>query len=645
MSKKFVLGTAICMLLSPTIVGATPTHWEFQGRFTSVSGSEAPAGVAPGTPFRIVVGFDTAATLGSTQAGSESGFRYNYSSPMRWQIYAGAECNPCDVSFPSGNIILRDNFSSAPGVPAVDGYSFGGIDDDTDLSLTMRGTTTDIVNGPGLAVEPDPRLADLEIAGLEVCGPFNPYTCARIALTGEIDAVIRPTYGTGYLFTARDCRIPNVNPGDSLPYDCVNGGRFVNGAFVSSARQQRWQAPNGGNNGGGVGAGSYSGTHTPVASDVDLSWEDGQSWHTILMGQLGLDPTASLGSMYGEISFGGPLALPLIRGNSFPSDVSRTNSNLYAYQKYNYSGGVTQLPLIMDLTYEIEDNSNDPSVNPNFVSERPGGAVLSAALAIVDSSIALEELQRISGTTGFNALTCGSEQALGLPPGTILGAATVRSTEGQKGPQAVALTIESCANPGQQVQLAANQDFYVTAALQVPARGKAPQPPSANTSVTANGFVDSANTLRIAIDPAASPALVAQLAANIEPACGENCGESFEPEPLDVRIDLKPGSSDNCVNVGLKGVIPVAVLGSSTLGVQQVRTDGTLRLGTLPVQTHKGRSQCSIGEVNGDAYPDLVCHFVNSRSNWQAGQNTVTLTGQLASGVAIEASDSVCLKP
>ena len=60
-----------------------------------------------------------------------------------------------------------------------------------------------------------------------------------------------------------------------------------------------------------------------------------QAWQAAL----GL-PDVSLGSVFGSIGFGGPAALPVIKGYSIPSDISRTNSNLYAYQKYNYSGGI-----------------------------------------------------------------------------------------------------------------------------------------------------------------------------------------------------------------------------------------------------------------------------------------------------------------
>jgi hypothetical protein len=661
MSIRAVFGAAVCMLFLATTAYATPTHWEFQGRFTSVSGSDVPAGVADGTPFRIVVGFDTAAALvpavppgSNPQAGSAGGLRYNYTSPMRWQIYAGTECNPCEVSLQNGSIILRDDFSNFAGdppvaQPAVDGYSFGGTDDDTSLDLIMRGTTTDIVNGPGLALEPDPRLADLAIAGFQVCGPFDlpfndPSRCSHIALEGEIDAVIRPTYGTGYIFTARDCRIANTNPNDTLPLDCFNGGRLIAGQFQISSRFQRWSAPVGGGNGGGVGAGSMSQTHAPLTSDIDASWDDGAAWNTILTNQLGL-PAEPMGSMFGSISFGGPIALPVIKGNSFPSDIARTNSNLYAYQKYNYSGGVTALPLVLDLTYDIADNSNNPSINPTQVNQRPGGANLTAVLSIVDGSVAIEALRRISENPGLNALVCGGEASVGLPAGSILGAAEFRSPEGQSGPQAVVLPIESCASPGQPIQLAANQDFHVASGLQVPARGKAPQPPSTDTSVTANGFVDSANTLRVSFSPTASPALVAELVGNLEPACGDDCGETFEPDPVEVRIDLKPGMADNCVNVGAKGVVPVALFGSETFGVQQVVIDDSLKLGDLTVRGAGGKRLCSVQAVNGDSYPDLVCHFDNARSNWHAGQTSVTLTGNLVSGGAFEASDSVCLKP
>lgn len=625
MSIRSVFGAAMCMLFAATTANATPTHWEFQGRFTSVSGSDAPAGVAPGTPFRIVVGFDTDATLiGDPQPGSAGGFRYNYTSPMRWQIYAGPECNPCELSVQNGNIILRDDYSN--GEPAVDGYSFGAIDDDTDLNLTMRGTTTDIVNGPSLALEPDPRLADLAIAGFEVCGPYNPYTCSRIALNGEIDAVIRPTLGTGYILTARDCRL-TPNQFDNRPNDCFDGPRPVDGVWVSGTRLQRWSFPAAGNNGGGVGGGTISQHFTPTSGQIDANYDDGATWQAAL----GL-PDVSLGSVFGSIGFGGPAALPVIKGYSIPSDISRTNSNLYAYQKYKYSGGVSDLPLVLDLTYSIDENSEDLSASP-FVGDRPGGAQMGATLSIVDGNVPIELLKQ-AGDRGFNNVVCNNEAALGFPAGSILGAASHGSLPGETGQQAVLLEIRSCSSPDQLIQLAAGQDFYVATSMQIPARGKMPQPGSTST-VTTNGYVDAANTLRITFDPEAPPELVQALVAAIEPGCEPNC--DFP------TIDVKPGDSANCVNVTSKGVIPVALLGTASLPVREVSIP-SLRLGSLQPAVRKGRAQCSISSVNGDELDDLVCHFQNSATNWTVGQAVATLTGESASG-PLEASDKVCLKP
>jgi hypothetical protein len=346
---------------------------------------------------------------------------------------------------------------------------------------------------------------------------------------------------------------------------------------------------------------------------------------------LGL-PDVSLGSVFGSIGFGGPAALPVIKGYSIPSDISRTNSNLYAYQKYNYSGGVSDLPLVLDLTYSIDENSEDLSASP-FVGDRPGGAQMGATLSIVDGNVPIELLKQ-AGDRGFNNVVCNNEAALGFPAGSILGAASHGSLPGETGPQAVLLEIRSCSSPDQLIQLAAGQDFYVATSMQIPARGKTPQPGSTST-VTTNGYVDAANTLRITFDPEAPPELVQALVAAIEPGCEPNC--DFP------TIDVKPGDSANCVNVTSKGVIPVALLGTASLPVREVSIP-SLRLGSLQPAVRKGRAQCSISRVNGDELDDLVCHFQNSAANWTVGQAVATLTGESASG-AFEASDKVCLKP
>jgi hypothetical protein len=157
-----------------------------------------------------------------------------------------------------------------------------------------------------------------------------------------------------------------------------------------------------------------------------------------------------------------------------------------------------------------------------------------------------------------------------------------------------------------------------------------------------NGYVDAAHTLRITFDPAAPPALVQALADSIVSACVD-C--DFKPDVLDIAIDVKPGDAkkNGCASIGGKGTIPVALLGSATFNVKEVRLDDSLRFGTLATRVHKGKPQCSIERVNGDAYDDLVCHFDNSPADWQPGQASALLTGKLVNGVPIQGSQNICV--
>lgn len=610
------------------------TNWEFQGRLTGRAGTDVPADFTVGTPFRVVVGFDTNATLDRVINGTASGTRYNYTSPMRFLIYLGTTCDPCEVSAPDGSIFLRDDYANLVGDPpaaeaAVDGISLSVQDGPTSIGVVLRGPVLDIINGPSIPLNPDPRLADLAISVFQACEPFpgdaTTPGCSALEISGDIDRVTRPTFGTGFLFTARDCRVAQTNTSDTLPYDCFNPGRF----YVSGNRVQTWSFPQALTAGGGVGNGGFALSFTPSSGDIDAAWNDGGTYQA----DLSL-PNAPLASLFGSIGFGGPAALPVVKGYAIPSDVSRSNSNLYAYQKYNYSGGATSLPLVLDLTYGISENSSDATVSP-FLGQRPGGAEIGATLAVLDGSLTIEQLRAASIIPGFNSIRCGTEADLGWPAGSILGVASHSSQGAEQGSQHRTLPIVSCASTtNETVQLSAGQDFFVAVGLQTPARGKAPQPPS-TTGAAANGWVDAANTMRVVFDAAAPATVVQALVANIEPGCSPNC--DFP------SLDIKPGDAANCINVNNTGNIPVALLGSASFNVGEVSL-ASLTFGKLsPSVLKSGKPQCSVSDVNADGVGDLVCQFRNQSSNWTAGQAIETMRGQSATG-AFEASDKVCLK-
>jgi hypothetical protein len=123
-------------------------------------------------------------------------------------------------------------------------------------------------------------------------------------------------------------------------------------------------------------------------------------------------------------------------------------------------------------------------------------------------------------------------------------------------------------------------------------------------------------------------------------------------EPLNVDIDIKPGSYPNAVNINGNGVVPVAILGSADLDVTQIDST-TLLFAGLSVKTKKnGTLQCSIQDVSGDftnpegapdGYPDLVCQFVDEDYVLLQGDGTAAVTGELYDGTPIQGSDTIKL--
>ena len=120
-------------------------------------------------------------------------------------------------------------------------------------------------------------------------------------------------------------------------------------------------------------------------------------------------------------------------------------------------------------------------------------------------------------------------------------------------------------------------------------------------------------------------------------------GKCKEPSVIEVEIDIKPGSDPNCFNNDGKGVIPIAILGSSTFDVTQV-DPLTLSLDSQAVKTKgNGDPQTNIEDVNGDGFDDLVVKIIDTDGTYQVGTGTATLTGQLFDGTQIEGTDSICI--
>jgi len=111
-----------------------------------------------------------------------------------------------------------------------------------------------------------------------------------------------------------------------------------------------------------------------------------------------------------------------------------------------------------------------------------------------------------------------------------------------------------------------------------------------------------------------------------------------------ITIDIKPGSDPNSINLCSNGAVPVAILGSDTFDVSTVNTE-SLRFagaGVKVVGKKDPRTLCSLEDVNGDSYLDVVCHFVMADIAAIDGESGIAkVNGELLDGKPIEGTDSV----
>lgn len=120
----------------------------------------------------------------------------------------------------------------------------------------------------------------------------------------------------------------------------------------------------------------------------------------------------------------------------------------------------------------------------------------------------------------------------------------------------------------------------------------------------------------------------------------------LERNVVEVAVDIKPGSYPNPLNVTSKGVVPVAILGSSSFDVTTI-DPATVKLEGVSAL------RWSVEDVApADGYPDLVLHFdtqelVAALGSVQDGDVVaLTVTGNLnamSGGTPIQGEDSVVI--
>ncbi|MDH5686570.1 MAG: hypothetical protein OEZ48_01690 [Candidatus Bathyarchaeota archaeon] len=120
---------------------------------------------------------------------------------------------------------------------------------------------------------------------------------------------------------------------------------------------------------------------------------------------------------------------------------------------------------------------------------------------------------------------------------------------------------------------------------------------------------------------------------------------------VSVKIDVKPGNHLNIINLCDRGLLRVAILGSSTLDVRTIDPE-TIKIGSVHIAERGSRKSpkkaYSYPDVNGDGIEDLVAFFsipkLVSTGTLTETTTSLTLTATLSNPTTISGTDSAKVK-
>ena len=110
--------------------------------------------------------------------------------------------------------------------------------------------------------------------------------------------------------------------------------------------------------------------------------------------------------------------------------------------------------------------------------------------------------------------------------------------------------------------------------------------------------------------------------------------------PMEVEIDIKPGSFPNSINPNSKGIIPVAILTTADFDATTVDAE-TVRFGPAGAEA----THWALKDVDKDGDIDMILHFRTQNTGIKAGDTEAELTGKTIDGTGIHGSDSVRTVP
>ncbi len=116
---------------------------------------------------------------------------------------------------------------------------------------------------------------------------------------------------------------------------------------------------------------------------------------------------------------------------------------------------------------------------------------------------------------------------------------------------------------------------------------------------------------------------------------------------IKVLLDIKPGSYPNAINLGSKGLVPVAILSSQNFDANSVDANSVTLAGAGVAVRGKGSNLMShLEDVNADGLLDLVIQVETENLDvTQFQEGRAILTGETLRGLKIEGSDEIRIVP
>jgi hypothetical protein len=110
------------------------------------------------------------------------------------------------------------------------------------------------------------------------------------------------------------------------------------------------------------------------------------------------------------------------------------------------------------------------------------------------------------------------------------------------------------------------------------------------------------------------------------------------PVPMEIGIAIKPCDSPNSLNLGSRGVVPVAVLTTDSFDASTVDPATALFASASPLRW-------TMEDVDLDGDVDLLFHFKTQELDLDENSTAATLVGETFDGQAIQGTDAVRIVP